>query len=149
MRIAKAAIAAAQQHRALTRRRKIGEQRLAVLFVYLRADRHFENDVRAVGAMAVFAHAGPAVLSHEMLLIAVVDQRVKTFDGFRDNIAAFAAVAAIRSAELDKLFAAKRHAAVTAVAGANIDFGFVEKFHRSTFVTGTGWHARLPRWPLS
>ena len=133
MRIAEAAVAAARQHDALAEFGEIGEEGLAVLLVDLRADRHLEHGVGAVGAMAVLAHAGPPVLGEEVLLIAIVDERVEAFDRFHDHVAALAAVAAIRAAELDEFFAPERHAAVTAVAGANIDLGLVEEFHRRLY----------------
>src|ERR1051326_3729178 len=132
MRIAEAAIAAARQYDLLAWLGEIGKQRLAVLLVNLRAGRNFENRVGAVGAVTILAHAGAAVLSKKVLLVAVVDQRVEPVDRDGDHVAAFAAVAAVRAAVLDELFAPERHAAVTAVAGANIDFGFVEEFHRDT-----------------
>ena len=79
--------------------------------------------------MAVLAHAVGALRGLEVLLIAVVDQRVEAIDDLDDDIAAAAAIAAVGSAELDELLAAKRHAAVSAVAGANVDLGLVEEFH--------------------
>ena len=79
--------------------------------------------------MAVLAHAGAAVLGKKVLLVAVVDERVEAFDGLRDHVAAVAAVAAVRPAELDEFFAPERHAAVAAGAGADIDLGLVEEFH--------------------
>jgi len=60
-----------------------------------------------------------------------VDQRVEPVDDFDDDIATAAAIAAGGAAELDELLAAKRHAAVSAVAGADIDLGFIEEFHGS------------------
>ena len=129
MRVAEAAIAALRQHCALADRGEIGEQRLAVLLVDLRAGRHLEHDVGAVGAVAVLAHAVAAALGLEMLLVAVVDQRVEAVDRQRDHVAALAAVAAVRPAELDEFLAPERHAAVAAVAGADIDLGLVEEFH--------------------
>ena len=83
----------------------------------------------AVGAVAVLAHAAAAALRLEMLLVAVVDQRVEAVDGLDDHVAAAPAVAAVRAAELDEFLAAERHAAVPAVAGADIDLGLVEEFH--------------------
>ena len=65
----------------------------------------------------------------EVLLIAVVDQRVQPVDRLDDDVAAAAAIAAGGAAELDILLAAKRHAAVAAVAGADIDLCFIEEFH--------------------
>ena len=64
-----------------------------------------------------------------MLLIAVVDKRVEPVDAFDEDIAAAPAVAAVRTAELDELFAPERDAARPAVAGADEDLGLVEKFH--------------------
>ncbi len=70
-----------------------------------------------------------AGLGLEMLLVAIVDQRVEAVDGLHPDIAAAAAIAAVRSAELDEFLAPERHRAGAAVAGADIDFGLVEKFH--------------------
>ena len=108
---------------------EIGEQRLAVLLVDLRADRHFQHRVLAVGAVAVLAHAVAAALRLEVLLVAVVDQRVEAVDGLDHHVAALAAVAAVGAAELDELLAPERHAAVAARAGRDIDLGLVEEFH--------------------
>src|SRR5208282_3864319 len=121
--IAEAAVTAARQNDALAEFGEIGEKGLAVLVVDLRTDRHLEHGVGAVGAMAVLAHAGAPVLGKKVLLIAIVDQRIEAVDRFHDHVAALAAVAAVRAAELDEFFAPERHAAVTAVAGANIDLG--------------------------
>src|SRR5579862_4342572 len=128
-RIAETAVAAMRQHDALAEFSQIREQRLAIFFVNLRTDRHFEHHVGAVGAMAILAHAAAAVLGHEMLLVAVVDQRVEAVDRLRHHVAAIAAVTAIRPAIFDEFFAPERHAAVAAVAGANVNLGFVEEFH--------------------
>ena len=53
VRVAEAAVAAAQQHHALAGRVEVGEQRLAVLVEDLRADRHLDHDVLAAAAGAV------------------------------------------------------------------------------------------------
>ena len=140
-RVAEAAVAALGQHDAVAGLVEVGEQGLAVLLVDLRADRHLEHDVGAVRAMAVLAHAADAALGLEMLLVAVVDQGVEAFDRLRDHVAALAAVAAVRAAELDVLLAPERHAAVPAVAGADIDLGFVEEFHGNRNFVGI---CRLP-----
>ena len=63
MRIAEAAIAALGEHHALADLREVGDQRLAVFFIDLRADRHFQHHVFAVGAGAVLAHAVAAALA--------------------------------------------------------------------------------------
>src|SRR6201996_3677724 len=129
MRVAEAAIAAFGQHEFFAERGKIMDQRLAILVEDLGADRHLERDRLAIGAMAVLAHAVGAFLRLEVLLIAVIDQRVEAVGDLNHDVAAAAAIAAGGAAELDILLAAESHAAVTAVAGTNIDLCFVEEFH--------------------
>src|SRR5258708_39376178 len=91
----------------------------------------FKYDRFAVGGMAVLAHAVGTLRRLEGLLVAIVDQRVQPVDHFDDDIAAAAAIATGRAAELDEFFAAKRHAAVSAVAGAGVDLCFIKEFHGS------------------
>ncbi len=136
MRVAEAAIAAFGQHELFAERGEIVDQGLAVLVEQLGTHGHLEHDRLAVGAMAVLAHAIGALLRLEVLLIAIVDQRIQPVHHFDDDIAAAAAIAATGSAELDILLAAERHAAVAAVAGADIDLCFVKKFHGLQVVQG-------------
>ena len=131
MRVAEAAIATLGEHEFLAECGEVVDQRLAILVKDLRSHRHLQHDRLAVGAMAVRTCAILALLGLEMLLIAVIDQRVQAVGDLDDDIAAAAAIAAGGPAELDELFAAERHAAVTAVAGADIDFCFIEEFHGS------------------
>ena len=125
-------------------RGEIGEQRLAVLLVDLRADRNLEHHVLAVGAVHVLAHAVAAGLGLEVLLVAVVDQRVEAIDRLDHDVAALAAVAAGGAAELDELLAPERDAAVAAGAGLHIDLGFVEEFQSQSALTLCAC-ARSPR----
>src|SRR5882724_11384795 len=142
MRVAEAAIAAFGQHELFAELGEIMDQRFAILVEHLRAHRDFQHDRLAIGAMAVLAHAVGALRRLEVLLIAVVDQRVQTVHDFDDDVAAAPAIAARGTAELDELLAAERHAAVAAVAGADIDLCFVEEFHE---VLGkAGRRARQP-----
>src|SRR5579863_6799701 len=129
MGVAETAVAAVGERDALAAFSQVGNECVAIFLVDLGPDRHLEHDVGTVRAMAVLAHAGAAVLGEKVLLIAIVDQRVETVDRFGDHIATFAAVAAIRAAKLNEFFAAERHAAVPAIAGANVDLGLVEEFH--------------------
>src|SRR6185295_6624463 len=100
---------------------EIVDQRLAILVDHLGTDRHLQHDRLAVGAMAVLAHAIGALLRLEVLLVTVVDQRVEPGHALEHDVAPAAAIAARGPAELDKFLAAKRHAAIAAVAGADID----------------------------
>ena len=127
--IAEAAIPAAEQHDAVAWRGQIGDQRLAVGIENLRAGRQLQHDVGASGAGAVLAFAVAALLGLEMLLVAVVEQRVQIGDAFDDNVAAFAAVAAVRTAELDELLPPEADAAIAAIARAHIDLGLIEELH--------------------
>ena len=88
----------------------VGDERLAVLVEDLRAGGDLQDDVLALAAGAVLAHAVAAVLGLEMLLVAVVDERVQALDALGEDVAAAAAVAAVRTAELDEFFPAKRDA---------------------------------------
>src|SRR4051794_8888236 len=129
MRVPESAIAAFGDHEFFAKRGEVVNQGFAILIENLRAHRYLEHDRLAIGAMAILAHAVGALLSLEMLLVTIIDQRVQSIDRFNDNVAAAAAIAAARSAELNVLLAPKCHAAVAAVAGADIDFCLVEKFH--------------------
>jgi hypothetical protein len=70
-----------------------------------------------------------AGLGLEVLLVAVVDQRVQAVDGFGPDIAASRAVPAIGPAELDEFLAPERDRAGAAIAGADIDFCLIKELH--------------------
>src|SRR5690606_7586676 len=101
---------------------EVGDQSFLVLIEDLGAGRHFERDVGASRAGAVRALAVIAPLGLEVLLVAIVDQRVQPVDAFRPYIAAAAAIAAVGAAELDEFLAAKAHRAGAAGAGLDEDF---------------------------
>src|SRR6266851_2056419 len=129
MRVAEAAIAAAQQHMARVGRDEV-EQHLVVLLVEdLRADGNAQHHRRSARAAAVGAHAVMALLGAEMLLVAVVDEGVEIGHRLDDDVAAAAAVAAIGAAELDEFLAPEAARAGTAVAALHEDLGLVEEFH--------------------
>src|SRR5262245_39131087 len=129
VRIAEAAITALGDRRTLTYFREIGDERLAVFFVDLSADRHLENDILAVSAGAVLAHAITAALRLEVLLVSVIDQSIETINSFDHHGPAFSAIASVRPAELDEFLAPERHAAFAARAGRYVHLGFIEEFH--------------------
>src|SRR5262249_28366416 len=129
MRVAEAAVAAPGQYDTLPGPGKIGYQRLDVVLENLRADRNLEHDVGGGRAGAILAHAVLAVAGLEVLLVAIVDQRVEIADRFDPHTAAAAPIAAIGAAEFDEFLAAESHAARSAVAGFHVDFRLVEKLH--------------------
>jgi hypothetical protein len=108
MGVAEAAIAALGKQVALAHLGQVADQRLVVFLEDLRAGRHLQRDAGALGAGAVAAHAVHAGLGLEMLLVAVIDERVEAVDGLDPDIAAAAAVAAVRPAELDIFLNARR-----------------------------------------
>ena len=87
-------------------------------------------------AGAVAAHAMHTGFGLEMLLVAIIDQRVQPLHTFHPDIAAASAVPAVGSAEFNKFLAAERDTARTPVAGADIDFGFIKKFHNGSSKAG-------------
>src|SRR5690606_36686501 len=127
----------------------------------LRAGRQLDDAVAAVGARAVFAHAGPAVFRREELLVAIVEQRVEIGDAFDVDIATLATVAAVRPAEFDKLLTPERDAAVAAGSGLYVDFRLIQKLHgasasnasvngrRRTCINVGSSHRRASHQPLS
>src|SRR6185312_17435835 len=127
MRVAEAAIAAFQQHMPLARLLQIEQHGLVVFVEDLRADRNLEHHAFTGGAAAIGAHAVMADLGAEMLLIAVIDQRVEIGHGLDDDVAAAAAIAAPRSAVIDEFLATERDDARAAIAALHIDLGLVEK----------------------
>src|ERR1041385_6944826 len=147
MRVAEPAIAAAQQHGALPGLSQIGQHGFLVVVEDLGPYRHAQHEVAALGAGLVGAGPATAFLGAEMLLIAVIDQRVQILGRLEDDVAALAAIAAIRPAEFDELLAAKAHGAAPAVTALQVDLALVEKFHRpqkNKKGEGTGRSPRVP-----
>src|SRR3546814_6234549 len=88
---------------------------------HLGADRQCEDDIGPPGPAALLAHAVDAALGPEMLLVAVVDERVQAVDAFQDHRAAAPAVATVGAAAGNELFPPEADAARAAVAGADVD----------------------------
>ncbi len=133
-RIAAPAVAAAQQPDALSDAGEVDDQ-AAVLVVgkHLRADRNLDDQIVAARTGTVAAHAALAARCLEMLRIAKIDQRVEALDRLENDIAALAAIAAVGAAILNVFFAAERHGAAAARAGAHVYLGLIEKMHGRAF----------------
>src|SRR5690606_35709130 len=104
---------------------EVADQRFVVVLEDLRAGGHLQRHVGRLAARAVAAHAVHAGPGLEMLLVAVVDQRVEPVDRLDPDVAAAPAVATVRTAELDELLAPERNGTRAAVAGAYVDLGLV------------------------
>ena len=68
-------------------------------------------------------------LGFEMLLIAVINQRVEATRRFEIDMTPASTIPAIRSAKGNIFFPPERDASAAARTGLHIDFGLVEKFH--------------------
>jgi hypothetical protein len=64
-----------------------------------------------------------------MLRIAKVDKGIQPFYGFKNNVATFAAIAAIWPAIFNEFFATERHSAGAASAGADKNLGLIKEMH--------------------
>ncbi len=102
MGVAEAAVAALGDDDALARLLQVGDHLSALLVEHLRAFGHLQHGVGAAPAGAVPAHAVHAGLGLEVLLVAIVDQRVEPAGAFDHDVAAAPAVAAVGPAELDE-----------------------------------------------
>ena len=132
MLVAKTAIAAGSETEALSLFGQVADQRLVILGINLRAGRHSQRHIGALGAAAVAAHAMDAGLGAKMLLVAIVDQRVQTVDHLDPDIAATTAIATVRPAEFDEFLAPERDGTRAPIAGADVNLGLIEEFHRKT-----------------
>ena len=127
--IAETAIAAAQQHDALADFDHVGKHGFLVVVQHLGPDGDLQHDVLALGARPVLAHAVAAARRLEMLLVAVVDQGVEAVNRLDHHIAALAAIAAVRPAELDELLPPEGDDAGAAVTALEEYLGLIEEFH--------------------
>ena len=96
------------------------DERLAGLVLDDGADRHRELEVLAGGAGAVVAHPEPAVAGRAVRRVVVRQQRRDLRIGDEHDVAAVAAVAAIRTGERLELLALHGDAAIAALAGAQV-----------------------------
>ena len=129
--IAAPAAAALRDQDALARLGQIGDLFAGVLIGDDGADGHGQNHVRAGMPGTIRAFAVPAAVGFEFAIVAVAQQRVVVRIRFEVDAAAMAAVAARRPAARHEFFAAERDAAVSAVAGLHVDFGFINEHHGS------------------
>ena len=64
-----------------------------------------------------------------MLRVAKINERIQAFNRFKNDVAAFAAIAAIGAAIFDKFFAPERHSTRAASARANENLGLIKEMH--------------------
>ena len=95
----------------------------------MRADRYLDDQIFSARAGLVAACAAFAARGFEMLGIAKVDQRVEAFDRKEDNVAAFAAIAAIGAAILNIFLTPESDGTGAALTRADIYFRLIQKMH--------------------
>ena len=131
MLIAAPAASALRDQDALAGLGQVGDLFAGILIGDNRADRDGQNHVRAGMSGAIGTFAVASAIGFEFAIVAIAQQGVVVRIGFQINAAAMAAVAAGRPAARHEFLAAERDAAVPAVAGLHIDFGFVDEHHGS------------------
>src|SRR5690606_37485469 len=146
MHVAETAIAAAGEAEPVADLLQVADQRLAVFLEDLGSGRYLEHDIGAARAGAVAAHAVHAGSGLEMLLVAIVDQRVESGHRLDPYVAAVATIAAVGSAEFDELLPPERDTAGAAVARTNVDLGRVKKFHGNLAVPSAAAPAAPTPW---
>ncbi len=96
------------------------------------AHRNLQDQIFAIAAGAVGAHAVLPALAFVLWVEAEIDQRIVSLAGFEDDTAAVSPVAAGRSAAGNELFPAKGHTSITPVTGFYPNFGFIDKHSLSS-----------------
>ena len=94
-------------------------------------DRDGDQNIFGTPAGPVITLSLLASLGHVMLLILQIEQCPAATHGFDNHVTALAAVSAIRASLGHKFLTPKTDAALAAAAGFDINFRFVNKFHRS------------------
>jgi len=109
--------------------RQVTEGFLGLGVVDDRTHRHHHLEVFAAAAAAVGTAARLTIRRLEGALVAEVRERIEPLARNDVDAAAGAAVAAVRPAERDELLAAEADHAAPAVAGLDLDRGFVDELH--------------------
>ncbi len=133
MLVAFAALAAVYQYFPFPVMRNIRHNLTAFGFADNRTDRHLYHNVLTVLAEAVALAAVAAVHGLKHTFIPEIHQRTHAFVADEHNVAALAAVAAVRSAVRNIFCAVKRNHAVAAVAALYMDFHPVYKHFLTSF----------------
>ena len=125
--IATASASAVRDQDALAGSGEVGDGFAGVFVVGDGAYRHEQSHVVAGVAGAIRAFPVAAAVGFEFAVVAIAQQRVVVWIGFKVDAAAAAAIAAGRSAARNIFFAAERNTTVASVAGFYIDFGFINE----------------------
>ena len=119
--------ASARDDEALVGLRKLESLLASLIVVHDRAHRNLENYVSTFAPCPVRAFAVAAAPCSVLRVETEMDERVVALARFHDHVAALAPVAAGGPATRHKLLPAEGHAAVSAVAGFDLNFGFIDE----------------------
>src|SRR5665213_3080002 len=125
--VAASAASALGQNDAFVRLLKVVDHLAGSVVIGDRAHRNFQDNVFAVATGAIRALAVPSAFGFMLGIETKMDQRVVALAGFEHNIAAASAISPGGSAARHKLFAAKGHAAIPAIASLHFDSCFIDK----------------------
>ena len=125
--VPEAAASAFEQHDALAVFEELRDEQAAFRLEDLRSRGNGQEHVRAVAPVAVASRAGLAVFGVPVRLKGVAAQVALVFVADEHDVAAVPAVAAVGAALGQEFFAAEAQAAVPAVAGAQVNFRFVDE----------------------
>ena len=129
MHVAQTALATLRDQQALAMAGQVADDFIGLDVDHHGSDRHGDGQVFAALAVPLAAHAILAALSAKTALMPEIDESVEVFVGLDPDAAAGPAIAAVGSAQRDEFFAPETNAAVAAVAGGDVDFGFIDEFH--------------------
>jgi hypothetical protein len=133
MRVSPAALAPFRREKSLKIVGEIVKQLSGRSVENLCSNGHLYDHVSSFPAVSVRSLAMAAAFRMMLRVVSQVQKRVQAFIGLEPNVAAFAAVAAGRSAARDELLTAKGRNAVSAVAGLNSDLYAIDK-HRDYLI---------------
>jgi hypothetical protein len=91
------------------------------------ADGNLNHYCRRIASMAITAFSVAPAFRDVMLLILEINERRKACRSLQNDIAAFPAIAAVRSAARDVFLSSKTAHAISAIAGLYINLDLVNK----------------------
>ena len=135
-RVATAALPAFGDEQLIAVARQIAELLAGVEIVDLGPFGHLDVEVGARRPRHVLARAAAAALGAKPPLHSEVGERIDALARHEIDTAAVAAVAAIRTAARDELFAPEADGAAPAGAGLDANVGFIDEFHTEALASG-------------
>jgi len=115
----------------LTQFFQVNNQRFIVFFKNLCADWYLQDDIFTGCTITVASHPVIAGFTLEMLLVAIVNQRVQPLNRFDPYITALASVTSIWATKSNVFFTTERNSARSPISRSDIHSSLIEKLHMS------------------